>query len=207
MGGFSWVCGEDIGGGWINSGGTAYKCDAALLHPEDCPQCQHMCWNHAAAFAGCCIEAQQTARDRAEFDAALQECRDLRPGYDAECPQPPCPERSCAAPTTYNPPEEVGEPEDPDHPLGPFDPDKDWCGGEGDWFPVPDWSAAFSRCCYEHDNCYAVGGVESDREVCDLDFLVCMLNTGATARAHWYWYVVRVHGHEFFNYTGITRGK
>jgi len=71
---------------------------------------------------------------------------------------------------------------------------------------VFDWSPEFARCCYEHDNCYAVGGVESDREVCDLEFLVCMLNLGATVRAHWYWYFVRIGGHEFFNYTGEPRG-
>ena len=95
---FAWVCGYDIGDGWIRAKDevAVFKCGSALDHPLECPECDAICWLNSGTFKQCCRDALRTTGNKADFDAAVRTCRDIHPDYDKRCPQPPCPIRECA---------------------------------------------------------------------------------------------------------------
>lgn len=72
------------------------------------------------------------------------------------------------------------------------------CGPDGFGGVVPDF--CFRECCNRHDQCYATGGAEEDRLLCDLDFHDCCKATGPDWLAYVYFQAVRQFGAGRFNY-------
>jgi hypothetical protein len=105
--------------------------------------------------------------------------------------------------------------------LGPYDPDKDYVGAEGDWkskhIPRKFFGVDINICAYIHDFYYIEGGTKKDRFHADAAFLVDMMDAIYTNTNTWprgfrtlqkylamkmalrYYMVVRAYGEEAFN--------
>jgi RHS repeat-associated protein len=90
----------------------------------------------------------------------------------------------------------------------PWNPDADWCGGEGNWTAdaTPDIDLCVKYCCYLHDACYQKGGADQDRFHCDYAFGDCIFNCGHLLLAGVYHIAVRLAGGLFFNYHAAPSG-